>query len=262
MESHHAQETGMHGGYCRADATATPRGRGTRKNLNLTSFGGIIRSGVYGHLILNGVHTIEGGVRFKRLTVNGQVRGPQYVGGHIVFVSGELISDGDVQVRRISGHGRMLVMGRLRCELLDFTGEIKTARTLHCMQRMNLHGSLNASGGVTADHIEICGVAEATMMHSRITAIAPFESKLFKRLRTRAYYGPSRVRTIHSGRLTARKLVCSHIRVDSATLLDGCRIEYAEFQDELELDRSSSVALFTDHSQRTFGSPSERVRQA
>ncbi|KAE8126433.1 MULTISPECIES: hypothetical protein [Bifidobacterium] len=227
-------------------------------NLNLTSFGGSIRPGVYGHLILHGTHTIESGVRFRRLTVNGQVRGPHYAGDHIVFASGELISDGDVRVRRISGHGRMLVKGHLRCELLDFTGEIKTAHALHCIQSMNLRGLLHAADTVTANHIEIFGIAEATAMHAKITAIEPLESEIFKRLRMRNYHAPSHVHTIHASTLKARWLVCSHIRVDSAVLLDGCRIEYAEFRDDLVLDRSSSVSMLSDRSQRVPGAAAER----
>jgi hypothetical protein len=66
------------------------------------------------------------------------------------------------------------------------------------------------------------------------------------------------VQTIHASTLKARWLVCSHIRVDSAVLLDGCRIEYAEFRDDLVLDRSSSVSMLSDRSQRVPGAAAER----
>ncbi|MCH4209221.1 hypothetical protein [Bifidobacterium sp.] len=232
------------------------------KAMNLTSFGGFIRAGNYGHLALNGPHTLERGVRFEQLTINGRVRASGYRGRHVVVSSGHLVSDGDMTVQRISGHGRMQLRGRLECAAMEFIGELEISRPLICTGQLSVYGSLTSTSQITAQSFTMYGVLEALELHAREALIEPFETKLATRLGMTDYRARSHVKTIHAGTLTARRLNCATLNVDSATLRDGCAVEHAEFIDELAVDQSSSVMMLGKPVQVVSRDGAFRLRQA
>ncbi|MCI1219901.1 MAG: hypothetical protein LKF99_05135 [Bifidobacterium sp.] len=232
------------------------------KATNLTSLGGFIRAGDYGHLSLNGPHTLESGVRFERLTVNGHVRSPGYHGRHIIVSSGHLVSDGDTVVHRVFGHGIMQLNGGLQCTALEFVGRLEISRPLNCAGHLSVHGSLSSTSMITAKTIEVHGVLNAVELQALGAIIEPFEYRLATRLNMPDYNERSRVKDIRTGTLTARQLSCTALHAYSARLREECAVEYAEYLEDFAFDESSSVRMISKAAQAIGRDRSPRLKKA
>ncbi|MEJ5921852.1 hypothetical protein [Bifidobacterium thermophilum] len=183
-------------------------------------------------------------MRAGRIMVLYELRAPGISGTGLMCENATVICDGDVEASRISGSGRLLVRGNIRCDTLDFTGEIRCTGRIVCTDGLTATGLLHTQSGIDAAWIDMTGVVDAPHIFADhevsvrgignglgVQRAFPHSTRL------------SEVGLIDAGTVTVGRMVCDRIEAERITLTDACRVRVVPHAAVLSHDIRSRVAF-------------------
>ncbi|WEV52170.1 hypothetical protein [Bifidobacterium sp. ESL0704] len=211
--------------------------------MNLNTFGGTIKGGDYGVLIVHGNARMYENVTFDTLVVQGILQAAFCRGRRIVMEGGMLNCSSRLVSDSLAGHGRISAKQCICSRRIDLTGEIKTDHGLYVKTTARVNGlveakSLTATDARITGHATIGEYAEADRLEIR-----PIRTTMFERFGMKGYLKPSSIPRITADNVVLCSTISQKIEAGYVSLHDHTHVEKVIFDDDLRFDRTSSVKL-------------------
>ncbi|WEV63342.1 hypothetical protein [Bifidobacterium sp. ESL0732] len=211
--------------------------------MNLNTFGGYIKGGNYDVLITHGNAVMQENVRFDTLVVKGILQTSACRGRRIVIDGGMLNSSGEIVFDSLSGHGRICTQQHISARNIAFIGEMETYSRLAVKESIRVSGSVKAKS-LVASKAKITGhTSIKEYIETGRLEIAPIRTTMFERFKMNEYLGPNSIQRIKAMDVILRNTICEKIDADYVVLSSHTHVEKVLYDDDLRLDRTSTVRL-------------------
>ncbi|WEV41396.1 hypothetical protein OZX57_04890 [Bifidobacterium sp. ESL0682] len=211
--------------------------------MNLNTFGGLVKDGDYDVLITHGNAVLSEHATFDTLVVKGILQTGICQGRRIILDGGLLSSSSDIISDSISGHGSIRASASIRSTHVDFIGDLICNQHLAIRERIRVNGlvdtrSFQARNANIIGHINVHKHLEADSL-----SVQPMHTAMFERFGMSEYLKPNEIEGIEARTVTLSNTICGSIIADTVCLSGNTHARKVLYDDDLKLDRTSSVTV-------------------